>query len=696
MNSIAPGRAANRVGSFRRLWGILSVLLAAALAITSCSPVSPPEEEATLIVFATPEGEETPIRVTVKPARPDELQREDTLVICMGSEADTLYPYGGSMLAASVIQDAIWDGPIDNVSFGYQAVILEKMPSLADGDAVIQAVTLSEGDIFSNVFQDVGVLEEGLHYLPSGCNSDACAVEYTGGEVVMDQMRVTFKLLPGLTWSDGEPLTAYDSVYSYELWSNPYNPGGHQYDYRVQSYEALDELTVQWVGLPGFLDQTYFLNFWQPLPEHIWGEYTSSELVEAEISSRTPMGWGPYILDEWVNGEAVYAHRNPNYFRAEEGLPHFEYLVFKFTGENSNANIAALLSGECDVADQGAHLDDISDLLLTLQDAGQVAAHFVTGTVFEHADFGINPVSYDDGYDPAVDRPDFFGYVRTRQAIAMCMDRQAVVDVVMFGQSVVIDSYLPPEHPLFNPRMARYPFDPAAGSALLDEVGWIDHDEIPATPRVALGIPGVLNGTLLEFYYWTTTATQRQEASQILAASLAECGVKANLEYWVSGEYFADFPDGPIFGRRFDMGQFAWLTGVEPPCDLWMTLGLPGEPDLTIGEVPWLAEAMGPDADLDAPAFPYGGGGWNNPGYANPEFDAACEAAMSQLPGQEGYEFYHWEAQRIFAEDLPIIPLYLRLKLAATRPDFCGFIMDPTANSEMWNIEEFGYGSHCD
>ena len=41
--------------------------------------------------------------------------------------------------------------------------------------------------------------------------------------------------------------------------------------------------------------------------------------------------------------------------------------------------------------------------------------------------------------------------IRLRQAVAMCMDRQAVVDTVFYGQSITIDTYIPPEHPLFNP-----------------------------------------------------------------------------------------------------------------------------------------------------------------------------------------------------------------------------------------------------
>ncbi|HJS17947.1 MAG TPA: hypothetical protein VJ785_04320, partial [Anaerolineales bacterium] len=55
----------------------------------------------------------------------------------------------------------------------------------------------------------------------------------------------------------------------------------------------------------------------------------------------------------------------------------------------------------------------------------------------------------------------------------------------------------------------------------------------------------------------------------------------------------------------------------------------------------------------------------------------------------------HQEAQAIFAADLPSIPLYQRLKVAATRPDFCGFTLDPSSSSALAGIEVFDYGSAC-
>jgi len=616
-------------------------------------------------------------------------------VICLGQEPDSLYLFGTDMLAASQVQEAIWDGGTagyDNRSFGYQAVLTEKLPSLADGDAVINTVTVNEGDTVS-AGGAVVTLEVGTVIRPAGCNSDDCAITYEGGALEVDQMVVTFTFLPGLMWSDGTPITTADSLYAFDVAADPDTPSGKYTIERTASYEALDDLTVVWTGIPGYLDSTYFLNFFAPLPEHVWGQYTAVEMLEAEEVARTPMGYGPYVIEEWVAGESITMTKNEYYHRADEGLPYFDNLVYRFVGENSNANIAAILSGECDIVDQTSGLEDQSELLLELQNSGQVNATFVTGTTWEHADLGINPVSYDDGYSQAAgDRADFFGDVRTRRAMAMCFDRQAVVDTVMYGQSVVLHTYLPPQHPLFNADVAQYPFDVAAGSALLEEVGWVLADD---GVRVAQGIPGIEDGTRLSVNYWTTNATQRQQATQILAQTAAECGIEVNLEYWVAGEYFADGPEGPVFGRRFDIGQFAWLTGVEPPCDLYHSDFIVGDADLLVGDVPWLQAAL-PDRALDEPAFPYGWGGQNDPGYASAEFDAACDMALQSLPGQASYDEGHLLAQEIFAEDLPVIPLYLRLKLAATRPDMCGFIMDPTANSEMWNIEEFGFGPLCD
>jgi peptide/nickel transport system substrate-binding protein len=680
--------------SSKKLAIVFGVLLVASMVLAACAPAAtaPPPETVveTVVVTEVVEGEPVEVVQVVTPTPEPEGPR--TLVVCQGQEPDTLYPYVGSMLARSQILEAISEGAwsaFDNNSFGYQAVILEKLPSLADGDAVLGTVTVSEGDTVVDAAQNVVVLDAAadppILLMPAG-GGIGDEVPYEGGDFELDQLEVTFKLLPDLMWSDGTPLTASDSVYDFNLQADPDTPIQSRFGIeRTASYEAVDDLTTVWTGLPGFKDSTYFLNFWGPSPEHVWGQYTAAELAEAEESNRAPLGWGPYVVEEWVAGDSVTLSKNPNYWRADEGLPVFDTVVYRFVGENSNANIASILSGECDIVDQTSGLDDQSELLLELQSSGQVNATFVTGTVWEHIDFGIQRVEYDDGYQQGSDRPDFFSDVRTRQAFMMCMDRQALVDTILFGQSIVIDTYLPPQHPLYNAEVATYPFDVEAGSAMLEEIGWADDDGDPATPRVASGVEGVPDGTLLQVAYETTTATLRQQVTAVIQQSLAQCGIQADIQLYPASEWFADGPEGKLFGRRFDLGEFAWLTGVEPPCDLYQSFETPGP----VGET-YTSIMTGEEIE-----FKSGWGGANDPGYTSPEFDAACNQALSNLPGQPAYEEGHLESQRIFAEDLPVAPLFLRLKLAATRPDMCNFIMDPTNNSEFFNIEEFDYGESC-
>ena len=200
----------------------------------------------------------------------------------------------------------------------------------------------------------------------------------------MEQISATFKLLPGLLWSDGTPITASDSVYAFNLMSDPDNLVDYFPLPRTASYEAIDDLTTVWTGLPGFYNDIYYANFFGPAPEHLWGEYSIKELYELDEYTRTPVGWGPYIIGEWVEGESLTLVKNPNYYRAEEGLPRFDTVIYRYTGENVNANIAALLSGECDII--SADLDDQVELLLELHAAGKIKATFSTGNFWEHLD----------------------------------------------------------------------------------------------------------------------------------------------------------------------------------------------------------------------------------------------------------------------------------------------------------------------
>ncbi|MGZ9224447.1 MAG: ABC transporter substrate-binding protein [Anaerolineales bacterium] len=636
----------------------------ALLILTLTLPACAPQVTDIPIISGTPETPASTPLVTPTPA-------PRTLTVCLGEEPNTLYPYGNLNSAARSVLSAIFDGPTDVVEYEYESIILEKIPSLEEGDAQVSPVTVSAGTEVVDASGDLVLLNTGDKVRPSGCRSDDCIVTYDGSSTIqMDQLVVTFTMLEGLMWSDGEPLTAGDSIYSFGLASDNATPGSKFLIDRTQTYEAADDQTIQWWGKPGFIDPDYHTNFWLPLPEHLWSESTPAELLEPDAVSQMPIGWGPYLLEEWEAGISLHFIKNLNYFRAGSGLPKFDELTFLIVPD-TEAAFTALLDGTCDVLDPSIRLDGQVGLLQQMQTDGQAKLLIAQSMTMEWLGIGVAPASYDDGYDQTAngDRPDIFGDERLRQAVALCLDRQKVVDTVLFGLSQVPDSYIPSDHPLHNSSVQTYEFNPASGIQLLEQAGWLDSDNNPSTPRLAVRVTNVRPDTPLVLNYFTTSATQRHQVADILTQSLAECGIGLNPVYYPAVDFYAQGPEGPLFGRKFDLAEYAiGVNSLEPQCGWFTTSQIPTD------ENHWV--------------------GTNVSGYQNPVFDAACQKALQSLSTDPEYAS-HQEAQAIFASDLPSIPLYQRLRVAAARPDFCGFTLDPSSSSALADIEAFDYAEGC-
>jgi peptide/nickel transport system substrate-binding protein len=282
------------------------------------------------------------------------------------------------------------------------------------------------------------------------------------------------------------------------------------------------------------------------------------------------------------------------------------------------------------------------------------------GSKWEQLDLGITSVT-------SYDRPDFFGDVRVRQAIAQCIDRWAIVDEVTYGRSIVPDAYLPPMHPLYpTDDLTYWDYDPAAGQALLEEVGWLDEDEDGV--REARGVDGVSNGTPLEATLLLPLSDRDaipQQVTPIIKTNLADCGIRVNIEPIQDWVFEADGPEGPFFGRQFDLAGTTREFDVIPACENYLS-----------SEIPDKGQWYGSNAG----------------GYSNPDYDAACQAARQALPGTSEYATLHEDVQIIFSEELPAIPLFMRLRIAISRSRVMGFELDATAPSELWNIEVLDVG----
>ncbi len=633
---------------------ILMIFIVSACSITQSKTETPP-----LATF-------TPLPVT-----PTATLNPRSLTVCLGQEPNTLYPYGGPNEAARSVLAAVNDGPIDTIGYEYQAVIITQMPSLKNGDAEIVSTSVQLNSQVVDADGNLVTLKQGVRVRPTACRTDDCVITYDGTTPLeMDQMVVNFHLRPDLTWSDGTPVTSDDSVYAFALASDPSAVSNQYLIDRTLTYEATDPQTVQWWGKPGFFDPAYFTNFWAPAPRHVWSDFTADKLKTVDVASRSPIGWGPYKITEWLAGDHITLTKNPYYFRAAEGYPKFDEVSFRFIA-NPNTALSELVAGRCDILDPTIRLDNQADLLQKLQ-AGELAQTFFTpGMTIEWLGLGISPASYDNGYDPARqnDRQDIFGDAHTRQGIAYCLNRQSVVDNVLLGQTTVPASYIPVGHPLYDPNIEVLPFDPATGKSLLEQAGWRDVDGLPSTPITAVGVKNVKSGTPLQLNYYTTTATQRRQVVDILSQSLAQCGIGLNVQYFEQNDLYSPGPGGALFGRNFDLIEYAMgVNSIEPPCGWFTSSEIPSASNLWIGT--------------------------NVTAYKNAEFDSACRAAQLALPDDQAYVDSYRKTQVLFSTELPAIPLYYHLRIAAARPDLCHFDLDATANP-LWNIETIDMGEAC-
>ncbi len=590
---------------------------------------------------------------------------ERVFTVCMGQEPSSLFVYSDSSQAARNIRQAIYDGPIDIVQYVLTPVILELIPIQAAGNVVFEAVDVQPGSQIVDSTGKLVSLGENIPYLPSGCADFSCAATYTGPQPVsIDQQVVRFKLRSGLNWSDGQPLKADDSQFSFEVAKSLYPLARADIIAHTQSYQALDDTTVEWRGVPGYRFSGYAITFFPPLPRHAWGSLTAQDMLALEQVNRTPLGWGPYVIDEWTAGDHISLSRNPNYFRGAEGLPYFDRLVFRFVGGAEQA-LAALLAGECDYLDETTQIQSQAAALASAQAADKLRVLQQAGPAWEHLDFGI--VSRNSALPP------IFQSKEARQAVALCIDRQKIVTEINPSQPVVLDSYIPPEHPLINSGVKHYTFDPQAAGKLLDALGWLDEDGNPATPRLARGVAGIADGTPFDFSLLTTDEPEKLRVGQLIQESLAQCGMQMTVTSLPAASLFASGPDGVIFGRNFSLAQFGWMGSLEPPCYLYTSQEIPGS----------------------YPEFPKGWGGANASGYSNQDFDRTCNRALSTLPEQPDHKAAHQLAQSIFAEDLPALPLYLHIKMVAINPQVCGISLDPSSDSALWNLENIKSGEAC-
>ncbi|MCS7011538.1 MAG: ABC transporter substrate-binding protein [Anaerolineales bacterium] len=567
---------------------------------------------------------------------------KQVLTLCAAGEPTDLFIYGEDSLVKQVLFAAIYDGPIDYVNFQYQPVILEKLPSLADGDAVLETVNVHSGDVVVDASQKLAYLLPGVRVRPAGCRSDDCVITYEGGVLQMERLRVIFRLRPGVFWEDGEPLLAHDSVFSYRIASDPETLYGNHGLVSsspasllfTASYIALDDLTVEWTGLPGFLDQNYSLNFFHPLPEHVLSQYSLEELLWSNEALYRPTAWGPYRVEDWQASKQIVLQPNPFYFRREEARPFFDEVILRFVGSGPGTALSEFQNGSCDLVLPDALPLTLTPDLLEWSYAGAARLIPEVLPMFEYLVLNVQPT------DPAL--PSLFADSRTRRAVAACLDRAVLTDMVYAGFVPPLQGFLFPSNPqLSNADFPSLTSDPKVGRMLLEQAGWFDLDGDGI--REAAGVLGVPDGTRLQFTLYTTDAPLRDQIGQWLVFQLRECGFDVSVERASVQELLGQRAEAMIAGRRFQAAELAASTSITSLCERGRSDQIPSEVN--------------------------GWSGLNVSGYVNPSLDLACARLASSFPGTSEYLSAYREMLRIFSEELPLVPLFLHHRFWLAQPD---------------------------
>ncbi len=454
-------------------------------------------------------------------------------------------------------------------------------------------------------------------------------------DVAGDGVTWTFRLREGLTWHDGEPVTADDVRFTLELYADPAQQavnagtvqnalvGGTEYGEgtadSISGVEVVDERTIQ-LTTPepnaAFLDLMTRIFI---LPEHSLGQIPRDQILESDWWTTNPIGTGPFQFVQYEPDQSIELERFDDYWR---GAPRLDRLINRYFLE-AGTSIIALEAGEIDftyaTADEAIRLEDNPNV--TVVPGPSQVINFLN----------LNPNAVEAFQD-----------TRVRQAIAYAIDREAIIEGLWQGAAE--PAYCLFNNPNYVPDdLNTYDYNPEMARELLAEAGW-DPDTV---------------GEFEAITYYTD-----QLSSDILVAIQ---------------QYLADV-DINIVPRNVDVPTFV----NEYYEDSTFQIGYAGA-------------GNGPDPQGSYGYF-HSSQTWptgtNAISYSNPELDALLEQGLAELDPTARAEIYQ-EVCRILNEEQPWIFLWVTTRYGAVSNRIGNFQYTPAPGggryydaAEDWFIRE--------
>ena len=310
-----------------------------------------------------------------------------------------------------------------------------------------------------------------------------------GWEISDDEKTITISLRSGLTWSDGDPITADEIVWSVnEIYKNEEVETSTRDALIVggefAEFELIDDLTYR-VVLPSVYACWSNIASIGPMPRHIFEPLIEAEGAAAvnsfwgvDTDVSTIVGNGPFLISEYLPSQRVVMTPNPNYYEKDEWgqqLPYLDEFVIEFV-EDQDTGLARFIAGETHAwalrgEDYGVLVDrQESDEFLIYNVGPASSTQFIT--------FNQNPIEGED--DGGIEPPalTWLSNKSFRQAMAHLVDRQTIINNIAFGFGYPQYSFVWTVSPYYweGAPDAALKYDPERAKELLDSIGYVDRD----------------------------------------------------------------------------------------------------------------------------------------------------------------------------------------------------------------------------
>lgn len=450
-----------------------------------------------------------------------------------------------------------------------------------------------------------------------------------------DGLTWTFHIRDGLTWQDGQPLTANDVAFTYKfIVENDIGTLSSYFPFSTgDSFNAPDESTFIWTTsrpttAPEYPSWVYVL------PQHVWGDFTAKEANKFE--NFPVIGSGPMQMTEWDKGQSWSLIANENYWN---GAPKIDEYIVKFYS-NTQAMVEALKNGELDYIS-----GTTPDLFDSLKSVEGITTHVGVPPGFNNLIMNTRGNYPGDGGPEGTGHPALLDE-RVRLAIAMSIDKQDLVDRVLRGYGVPGTTIVPPRSDFWQwdpPPEEAITYDVAGANAILDEAGYLDTDSDGVREMPGGGQPLDMRLDI------ENEDPNRIRTGRFIVSYLQQIGIRAKAQAATYNRTISFWLD-----NDFDLYMWGW--GPDPDPDFILST-------FTTGQCL----------------------SWSDTCYSNETYDQlySDQQAATDLSERQAIIY---EMQKIIYEENPEVVLYYDNSLEAYRSDrWTGLTPSPQPDGYLLN-----------